>query len=520
MNNIKPHNFQMECAQRVYDKICEGKRNITILVPNGSGKTIISLLIAEKVCTSYQKALIVADRAEIVASCNGMIEQYGAKSIECISIDEVINKQIVVDLFILYSLRPLSRKRMKEYFDNKVGTIVISIGEPLFEKHTNSVDYVVNMNGTDLLIEEKKDVSSSLARLVEYYRKLGNIQPLVYSTESIIDIRDIISADNDEKKLLSEQIRNDRNRMAHEVVQLSNIVIDPQYEDLKIIVEKQQRKLDYYEQLLACCGIPKDTLDKEFEDIERLREELKDDFYNSDGSINEVVMSQFETAVAESVVRCTRHVLTLENRDIYVDILKDLVSEDVWENKLCEESKSFLITAKMNYEAMMGMENKEELEYSGVCLLVTKALDVEISRRIYDGYVDYLKKKFPCSNSLNSWPNTMLNKEHSDVLESKDFTLGTVKFAVGINEHGSVVNNYVYRIFKQYAKDELYNRSVSDSVRLEKIKNMVSSVEKVRVDYRNPSAHRNALDYITAEACMDYMLETYKKLKEILEDMR
>ena len=49
---------------------------------------------------------------------------------------------------------------------------------------------------------------------------------------------------------------------------------------------------------------------------------------------------------------------------------------------------------------------------------------------------------------------------------------------------------------------------------------MVKYVEKVREDYRNPSAHREKIDLVTAEACMDYMLETYKKLKEILEDMR
>ncbi len=520
MGNIVPRDYQMECAQQVCNLISDGKRKITLLVPTGAGETIIAIVIAEKICNPNNKALIISDRKQVSLFCDGIIEEFGANTVESITIDDLLRDKKSADMFILHSLRPSSREKMKKYLSENNEAIVVSLGVPTFAKQEFQVGYDIAKEHTDQYIDKTQDVTKSFSKLVDYYKKMGNIQPFVYSTESILDIRDIISAENDEKLKLSEQIRADRDRIAHETALLSTqVASDPQYEDLKELVEKLQRKTAYYEQLLVSCGIPKDTLDEEFNSIESLRETLKDRFFNSDGSVNELAISQFETAVAESVVKCTKHVLTIENKDRYVDILKDLVSEKVWNEKLCDETKSYLITAKMNYEAMLGMENKEQLEYSGVCLLVTKALDVELAKRLYDRYIEYLDRLYPRPAQLSKWPVSMLNKDHLDVLEPQNFTLGTIMFVVGIDKEGTVKNNYVFRHFKEYAKKELYIQELSDADRETRIKNMVKYIEKIRNDYRNPSAHRNSMDFVTAEACMDYMLETYKKMKEILEDM-
>ena len=517
--NIKPRFYQEECAQQVFKLVCEGKRKITILVPMGAGKTVISVLIAERICTSYQKALIIIERQEMARACNDMISGMEASSIECITIDDLIAERRNAELYILHSLRPFSRKRFSEYFGITNSSIVVSLGEPCLDNLKKVPDYTARIENKDVHIDVA-DTVDSIDRLVAYYKKIGNITPLVYSTESIIDIRDIMTASLHEKEILSEQLRADRNKLAHEMIQFSSMPKADSDSELRSIIEKQKRKIEYYEQLLVSCGISKDVLDEEFEKIEALREELKDDFYYEDGTINEAVISRFESAVAESVVRTTKHVLTLENRDRYVDILRELLSEDVWVNKISEESKTYLITAKMNYELMLQMENKKELDFSGVCLLVTKALDVEVARRLYNSYVNYLGRRFAVPRNISSWPNSMLDKTGTGILDEKDFTLGTVPFVVGIDKDGVIRNRYVFTRFKEFAKDELYKRSVTDADREKKITNMVRYVEKVRVDYRNPSAHRNSLDLVTAEACMDYMLETYKIIKEILEDMR
>ena len=42
-------------------------------------------------------------------------------------------------------------------------------------------------------------------------------------------------------------------------------------------------------------------------------------------------------------------------------------------------------------------------------------------------------------------------------------------------------------------------------------------VEKIRKDYRNPSAHRNAIKKINAKECFELVLDVEKLLKRMLE---
>ncbi len=534
MNNKEASLYQTECAKQVFDLICAGKRRVTLLIPAGAGKTVISILIAEKICTTYQKALIITDKKALADCCNSMIKEYEAKSIECITVDELLNEQRNVDLLILHCLNVGYRLKVNDYISKNNSTIVVSMNDTPFNSNTNTQDkfisYTVNNKqglSLDVQIQNRRNtdkpspvISEYYKKIIAYYMKMGNIKPVVYATERIVDVRDIFLADKNEKLEITSKIKEDKEQTVNEIHQLSEIIAVSKNEELLKIIEKLKRRLEFCEKLLANCGIPKETLDKEFDKIESMRDELKDKFYNPDGSINESIMSQYEKDVTECVEECSKNVITDENREIAAEELKNFLSENVWNNKLCDKTKSFLITSRINYKAMSDMENKSVLDYSGVCLLVTKALDVEIARRLYDEYCIYLERRFPRPRNLNRWPNSLLNNEHTDIIEPKDFTLGTVMYVVGIDNEGHVKNQYVYNRFKEFAKDELYNRGLSDNERENRIVNMVKCVEKIRNDYRNPSAHRNELNDVTAEECMDYVLKTYKKMKEILEDMR
>lgn len=285
--------------------------------------------------------------------------------------------------------------------------------------------------------------------------------------------------------------------------------------ELKNIIQLLQRKMTYQTQLLASVGIPSDLIDEEFRRIEELREALSTSFYDAEKNIIESTIAQFETAVAESVTKLTKKIITLENQERYEDILKSLLSEKVW-NMLSDISRNFLITAKMNYEAFSRIENGEKLDHSGVCLLITKVLDIEVTKRLYEKYGEYLQEQY----TLEEWPKAMLNRKCTSMIQAKDFTLGTVAYVIGCNKNGVIKDETVFCMFKKFAKEELYVPMISYEECEQKIKNIVKYVEKVRVDYRNPAAHRHSLDAVSAEACMGYMIETYKKLKEILEDMK
>ena len=235
--------------------------------------------------------------------------------------------------------------------------------------------------------------------------------------------------------------------------------------------------------------------------------------------VNEEVISYFEDAVVECVVRITKDIIKVSNKEQAENELEEILTTDVW-NKLSDESKTYLVTAKVNFETMIEMENRDELDFSGVCLLLTKTMDEEISKRFYTRYAEYLQEQYPLPENVDKWPKDMLNKYKPEVIDKKYFTLGTVRFVIGKNKDGKVMNWKSYNRIRRYARDYLYKEGISKEEREEKLLEIVKCIEIIRIDYRNPSAHRNALDTVKAEACMDYMLGTYKKLKLILEDMR
>ena len=45
-------------------------------------------------------------------------------------------------------------------------------------------------------------------------------------------------------------------------------------------------------------------------------------------------------------------------------------------------------------------------------------------------------------------------------------------------------------------------------------------IERVRIDYRNPSAHRGELSIISAQKCFNYIIDIEHMLKNMLEPMK
>lgn len=519
MNFIEPKEFQIECVDNVFKMICEGKRRISILIPAGGGKTLMATMLAKKICPTYQKALFLTDTICVKEQCENYVESLKVNNFICDTVEHFLLEGGDYELVVLLDVRPAVREKLEKHFAGDFRTIIVSLGVPLFESEKEIVcDFMTDGIMIERRNSQSEEKANTLTRLAAYYTRMGGFQPLVYATQNLIDVRDIFIANNEEKDSIVEQIESDKNRLSHDISALEDALEEMpdvgNVEELKETIARLQMKVNYQTQLLVSVGIPQNLVDEEFGKIEKLRAELEPYFYDENNNIVESVMAQFETVVAESVAQLTKKIITLENKERYEDILKEQLTENVWD-KLSDTSKSFLVTAKMNYESMIKFDDKNELDYSGVCLLITKVLDIEIARRLYEKYADYLRQNY----TFDIWPTSMLNKDRNDCLENKNFTLGTVMYVIGCDVDGNIKNNYVYNKFKEFAHDELYRSSLSSQEQEQRIKNIVKYVEKVRVDYRNPAAHRNSLNAISAEACMGYMIETYRKLKEILEDM-
>ena len=188
-------------------------------------------------------------------------------------------------------------------------------------------------------------------------------------------------------------------------------------------------------------------------------------------------------------------------------------------NKLSDKSKTFLITSKFIFNYLIMLE--DIIDYSSICLLVTKTLEVELTERFFKNFVKYLKAEYgkdysQYHTSLLGWNKN--DKKHY-VLKPKNCDLGRITFILGFNKDKSLneeqhKNNMIKLV--EYSKNNLFNNLTNDEIE-EKLYYYGSLVNEIRIRYRNPAAHTNKLKRIDAEECFNLIIDVEKVLKKMLD---
>ncbi len=187
--------------------------------------------------------------------------------------------------------------------------------------------------------------------------------------------------------------------------------------------------------------------------------------------------------------------------------------QDTWD-KLSDDSKTFLITAKFMYNRFLELE--EQIDYSGVCVLVTKSLEVEIFKRFFKNFIEYLDEKY--ERDYTKYHTALLyNKEKP--LRSERFTMGNIAFVMCKKQRWEdseeEIENNKERLM-EYCRERVFsNNSTKEIERM--LDSYASSIEMIKHKYRNPSAHRNHIRRKTAQECFDLIVDVHKLLKEMLD---
>ena len=189
--------------------------------------------------------------------------------------------------------------------------------------------------------------------------------------------------------------------------------------------------------------------------------------------------------------------------------------ENAW-NKMEESSQTFLVSAKVIFNNLISLY--DIVDYSGVCLLVTKALEVEMGKRFCVNFIAYLVQKYPGKVNYAQFPTALLDKCGRPI-KPKHFTLGSVAYVLCYLEPNDIAdeqkkNNKEKLI--EYAREKLF-MGKTDADIFTKLQNYAESVEEVRKDYRNPSAHTNKLCRVDAEQCFALVVDVEKILKKMLD---
>ena len=193
--------------------------------------------------------------------------------------------------------------------------------------------------------------------------------------------------------------------------------------------------------------------------------------------------------------------------------LIDFFSHETWD-KLSDDSKIFLITAKFMYNKFIKLD--EIIDYSGVCILITKALEIEIIKRFFTNFIKFLDNNY--NKNYIQYPTSLLY-EGVIPLSPEKVTMGNIAFILcekeNWNDNEKQIKNNKERLLEYCRQCIFSNKSTEEIEKL--LYSYVSSIEMIKIKYRNPSAHINHVQRKTAKECLDLLVDNQKLLKKILD---
>lgn len=231
---------------------------------------------------------------------------------------------------------------------------------------------------------------------------------------------------------------------------------------LKNINEKQ----DYH------IGISEDTNLKVGQILEKL-EYLNNEFEDyrdliEDSLKRELPEEEYEKIISKFSDKCVKKIRSSIEEDVLgsndckkmKEELIGTLGKSAWK-KLSRQSKRFLITSKITFNSLHKLG--DDLDYSGVCLLVTKALEVELTKRFYKGFNKYIEDN-----------NIPLEKHHTSLVEEDDdenlqivpdykITLGSMRYILCHKKHDDPeIHEKNLSILTEYSKAKLFTDSHSN----------------------------------------------------------
>ena len=161
-----------------------------------------------------------------------------------------------------------------------------------------------------------------------------------------------------------------------------------------------------------------------------------------------------------------------------------------------------------------------EVDYSGVCILLSKAVEVELNRRLHHDFKDYLQEIY--GDNFEQWHTDMVEdgRDGTKPLRESRFTLGTIPYLLGLIKNKNLDEyqlDHNKALLISFGKRKL---TVLDDEIESSFKNIARMVQRITQNYRNPAAHTNILSKYTAQECFDEIVDVQKVLIEILEYFR
>ena len=175
-----------------------------------------------------------------------------------------------------------------------------------------------------------------------------------------------------------------------------------------------------------------------------------------------------------------------------------------WE-KMLPETQTSLVSSGVLWKSCAEIEDGN-LDYSGVIISATSALETELGRWLYYGFQDYMEDTYGKPDA-ETWPEVLLAaKQEGEAAERAPlFTMGMLPYLFGRGVSGEPkkflrerLNEYLGTIVKdRYAAEP----AKAFSERRSEDGNFIERCEQVRTKFRNKAAHTDIVERSQAEAC-------------------
>lgn len=200
--------------------------------------------------------------------------------------------------------------------------------------------------------------------------------------------------------------------------------------------------------------------------------------------------------------------------------------DPIWD-RLDPRTQRELFSAKMSYQLLAQKECGNDIDFSGVCTLASKAMEVECEKYFYKRFRQYIFEQTPEKRRDAQFVEALsLTPEAEKQSKQRGgFTLGSVQHILKPRydrEKGEFEPYKRYMaVLTAYARERLFSPGVgADLMDDQQIRNIlwtyVDYVNTVKNQYRNPSVHKDLISQQNALSCLDYVVDVEKKLKEMV----
>ena len=487
----------------------EFHKHLSVLMPAMLGLYPLPLRLYDGLDFRCREYIIVENQNDIDVFNSMLISnQDENKCIYPILYDDYLARKPVGGCYVLFDLPQEKRMELSPILSGQKDVVTVSIGRLKEDEGSAKSSMVSQAQG-------------AMTELYQITMKDGKPHCMIFPVDSILDIRDLMFAGASEKtRLVSAlyKICSDYELDYGVTDQLTNASGNAEkIAQYKRLLAERDFEISILKSVAVSAGADISGLETGISKITKMKQEYAEKFdQTTDANEQEKLEAAFQNEVSEMLVAITSDMLTITKRDQYEKTMIEQLGETVWNDRLSERSRTYLVSAMTTFDSMKKLSDHNALDYSGVCLQVTKVLDEEMAVRFYTLYKRYLYRH--CL--LDNWPQAMKSRYGDEPLPENEFTIGSIARVIGIGANGRIYDSSAYTLVQNYAKESLYKEGLSEQEIRRHLLEIVECAEKTRKDYRNPAAHRESMPYISAKECIDYLIEQTKMLKLILQNMK